>query len=120
MKNFNYEEMFYNALCNGLGELSMYGLQLELDNEEYKRAKANLDNPCYEDILMAILRSGGTLVVLDEEDENSRYEITLEDVHERVPNAPKWAIAQMINEEDDATTADVILQTVFLNEVIFG
>ena len=113
------EEMFFNALCNGLGYIADYGLYLQKDSQ-YKKAKEGLENPCYEDVLMAILKSGGTLVMLDEEDEDARYEISLKDVHERIPNAPQWAISQMLNGEDDATTADVILQIAFLNEVVFG
>jgi hypothetical protein len=113
------EDMFYNALCNGLGYIADYGLYLQKDSQ-YKKAKEGLENPCYEDVLMAILRSGGTLVMLDDEDDDARYEIALKDVHERVPNAPQWAISQMLNEEDDAITADVILQIAFLNEIVFG
>lgn len=113
------EEMFYNALCNGLGYIADYGLYLKKDSQ-YKQAKETLENPCYEDVLMAILKSGGTLTMLDDEDEDAVYTISLKDVHDRIPNAPQWAISQMLNEDDDATTADVILQIAFLNEIVFG
>jgi hypothetical protein len=46
--------------------------------------------------------------------------ITINDVYERVQNTPLDHLLNMINEEDDADTADVILQTVFYNEVVFG
>ena len=46
--------------------------------------------------------------------------ISLEQVHERVSKAPADSIMAMINEEDDAITADDILQTVFWEEVLFG
>ena len=47
-------------------------------------------------------------------------EITINDVYERVQNTPFGHLLNMIEEDDDAETADVILQTVFYNEVVFG
>lgn len=122
------EEYFYNALCNALGSGYMrgYGLVLEVDQTEYSAAKNALklfeptSTPCYEDILMQVLREGGTLTFIDEEDEDSVYPITLAEVHERVSKTPLDHLLDMIKENDDACTADVILQTVFFNDVIFG
>ena len=42
------------------------------------------------------------------------------DVHERVQNTDTRHLLDAINEKDDADTADVILQSVFYGEVIFG
>lgn len=122
------EEFFYNALCNGLGYISNHGLSLEYDEDEYQKAKHKLgiESPgvmiCYEDVLMEILRSGGKLTLVDEEDDDSEYtkSITLEDVHNNVQTTPTKFLLQMISENDDADTADVILQNVFYKEIIFG
>ena len=93
LSNAESEEYFYNALCNGLGSGYMrgYGLVLEVDQTEYNAARDTLkvSNPtstsCYEDILMQVLREGGTLTLMDEEDEDNSYPpITLAEVHERV------------------------------------
>jgi hypothetical protein len=46
--------------------------------------------------------------------------IKLKDIHEKVQNAPFDRILEMKNENDDADTADVILQSVFFGEVIYG
>jgi hypothetical protein len=122
------ENYFFNALCNGLGYVQQYGLDLQCDEQEYKDAKLKLqelkpdERVCYEDVFMQILRDGGKLNLKDEEDqiENEDNYITLEDVHERVANTPTRHLLDMIEENDDADTADVMLQQVFLGEVIFG
>ena len=122
------EEYFYNALCNGLGYVQEYGLDLRYDVQAYKDAKLKLQslNPdrqvCYEDVLMQILRDGGKLNLFDEEEQldNEDNYITLEDVHERVANTQTNHLFDMIEGRDDADTADVILQTTFLGEIIFG
>ena len=122
------EEYFYNALCNGLGELSCYGLQIDhWENEDdYKEAKQRLDSKqqneqvCYEDVLMEILRHGQhTIWILDDNDEE-QYPITLQLIHERVQKTPLKHLMDMINEHDDAITADVILQTVIYGDIIYG
>jgi hypothetical protein len=115
------EEYFYNALCNGLGYMGGYGLSVDFSTNEYKAAKEKLTNPCYEDVLMQMLRDGGTLTLVDEEcDGEYTRTIALKEVHERVQNTDIRHLMDMIKENDDAITADVIIQTVFFNEVIFG
>jgi hypothetical protein len=115
------EEYFYNALCNGLGYMGGYGLSVDFSTNEYKAAKMKFFNPCYEDVLMQMLRDGGTLTLVDEEcDGEYTRTIALKEVHERVQNTETSHLMDMVNGYDDAITADVIIQTVFFNEVIFG
>ena len=120
------EEYFYNALCNGLGYVeSGYGLVMNYTSIAYKQAVSSLQalKPdavvCYEDVLMQILRDGGELNLYDENDEQDNI-ITLNDVHERVATTQLDHLMDMIAERDDAVTADVIIQTVFFKEIIFG
>lgn len=126
--NLTHEESeahFYNAICNGLGELKYYDLDLDYDAKEYKAAKQQLNNKqpdtqaCWEDVLMEMLRSNNTLWIVDEND-NERHPITLDLVHERVQQTPTRHLMNAINENDDATTADCIIQTVVYGEVIYG
>ena len=126
--NLTHEESeahFYNAICNGLGELRYYDLDLDYDTKEYKAAKQQLSNKqpdtqaCWEDVLMEMLRSNNTLWIVDEND-NERHPITLDLVHERVQQTPVNHLMNAINENDDATTADCIIQTVIYGEVIYG
>lgn len=125
------EEYFHNALCNGLGYMSGYGLQFVYEDADYKKAKKSLEAKlkkegkepgiCLEDVFVEILRNGGKLTFEDVENEGDyTRSITLKDVHERVQKTPIDHLNDMINENDDATTADVILQTVFFEDVIFG
>lgn len=134
LTNKEAEEMFHAALCNGAGYLSGYGFSLDYSNEKYREAKESLNSRieegsfkakyglCREDIWVEILRVGGTLTLIDGDNGGGHYNstISLKDVHERVEKSPLNHLMDMINERDDAITADVILQTVFFNDVIFG
>lgn len=119
------ENLFYDAICNGLGELHYYDLELDWDEADYNAAKTKLGNEqpgimvCYEDVLMEMLRNGKTLWVVDNNDEE-RHPITLELIHERVQLTPIKHLMDAINEDGDATTADCIIQTVIYKDVIFG
>lgn len=119
------EEFFYNSLCNALDYIQGYGIVLKTKQDQYETAKQALknkgDTPCYEDVLMEILRQNGKLKLKDIEGEGAMdAEITLADVHERVQQTPLTHLVAMINETDDAETADAIIQTTFYKEIIFG
>jgi len=119
------EQYFYNALCNGLGYFQQYGVEVDFTKQAYQKAKKRIekrkDSCCYEDVLMEILRGGDKLEVIDENDDpDLNVSITLADVHERVAKTPIKHLMDMVNENDDAETGDVILQSVFFQDVIFG
>lgn len=119
------ESYFYNSLCNGLSYLMDYGLELKYDSNDYKTAKKTLlenskDTVCFEDVLLQILRNNKTITLIDNENGQESVEISILDVHERVGKTPIKHLIDAISENDDAETADVILQTVFYKEVIFG
>jgi len=126
LTNQEAETMFHNALCNGLDYINDYGLELKAKDDEYEAAKQRLkeqtpDNTvCYEDILLEVLKGGGSLEMIDYEMDSYNAVIRIEDVYNRLPETPIDHLMDMIKEEDDAVTADVIIQTVFYNEVIFG
>lgn len=115
------EDYFFNALCNGLHELGNYGIELDYNEDEYKLSRASLgpNAPCFEDVLMQMLRDGYKLAFTDTEAEETMF-ITMNDVHAKVQTADSRHLLDMINERDDAVTADVILQTVIYGEVVFG
>jgi hypothetical protein len=123
------ESHFYNALCNGLDYIGDYGLELTYNDADYKAAKQNIlkyktaediSVVCYEDILLQILRDGKSLTLIDNEGGEDPAEITILHVHERVAKTPLRHLMDAINENDDVITADVILQTVFLGDVVYG
>lgn len=128
------EEIFYSALCNSLAYIQNgYELDLKFFNAHYDDARKALRGGvkgipqfpdlaiCYEDVLLQILRDGNTLTMVDLGC-GGEYTatISLQDVHERVQQAPINHLMDAINETGDAVTGDVILQQVFFNEVIFG
>ena len=119
------ENYFHLALCNGIVYIEGYGLSLSYSDVEYKKAKEELKAKglefiCYEDVLLQILKDGGSLEIIDEEEGSYMSSVTLKDVHERVSKTDSQFLIQMYQENDDAVTADCILQTVFFEEVIFG
>ena len=115
------EEYFLNALCNGLAKVTNYGLGLDYEQKEYTEAREKLTNPCYEEVLMQMLRDGKRITMVDVEGEGDMTRsICLQDIHERVQKTPHEHLMDMVDENDDVITADVILQTVFFSDIIFG
>ena len=117
------EEMFHDALCNGLSEISIHGLKIDYSDDDYKKAKDKLStdefSAVYYDVLMQILKDGNKLKLVDEEGDNS-WSITLGDVHGRMSNVDFKHLVDMSYGNDDAVTADVIIQTIFINDVMYG
>lgn len=120
------EGLFHTALCNGADYISGYGLSLDYEPEDYLKAKDSLKQKqgdsvviCREDVWLEILKIGGRLTLKDHEGGDDAT-ITLAEVHARVQETDPDHLMDAINEQDDAVTADVILQTVFYGEVIFG
>lgn len=114
-------DLFYNAICNGLSMFSGYGLELQYDSKEYKQSRSKLTDPCFEDVLIQMLKDGYKLTLLDIEGEGEyTRSIGIKDIYANVMKTPMDHLSDMINEEDDATTADVLIQTVFFNEIVFG
>lgn len=122
------ENVFYDALCNGLSYIRGYGLELRFNNEQYDKAKQTLKTAikvpdeviCYEDVLMELLRQGGYLILRDVEGNEDDATITLNEVHNRMHLVPANTLIAVLEETGDACDADVVLQTVFLKEVIYG
>ena len=120
------ETIFHNALCNGLGYVEGYGIELDFNKQDYARAATFLkqgatDTVCYEQVLIQILKDGKKLTMIDHECEGEyTRSITIKDVHKRVSQTPIRHLMDMINEDDDAVTADVVIQSVFFKDVIFG
>lgn len=124
LTNEESEKYFYNSLCNG-AQISYYGLTIDYTSKSYDKAKKTLQKDgtsiCFEDVLMQVLRQGDKIKVVDNENDGDyTRSITMKEVHERVSKTPIRHLMNAINEEDDGDTADVILQSVFFEDVIFG
>ena len=123
-------EFFYNSLCNvyGNGYWNGYGLEFDYNRGEYKKVKEELQNEgsksvCFEDVIMKMLKMGFGFSVIDHEGgEDSDYNktIRLKDIYDKVQLTPMTQLSNIIDENDDASDADCLLQTIFFGEVIFG
>ena len=120
------KEIIYNALCNGLGQLQCYGLELIFNDEDYTEAKKSyyertkkIAGACYEDILMEILTMGKHLSFLDNETDEI-FHLSFELALSNLDKLEVERVIQLIDETDDGETADVVLQTCLFGEIIFG
>ena len=125
------EEVFFNCLCDN--DIQIYDIDWKYNEAFYEQAKKNLmekykgDTPCYEDILMQMLRDGGKLGIIDfnYEDYNfiegyKVFYVTLADIHEKINECPIDQLMNVLNEEYDVSDSDVILQTLFFGEIVYG
>lgn len=112
-------ELFQDALANGLIYLLGYGIDIDYYKIEYQQAREKLEAPCYEDVLVQILKDGGTLDFIDFEEGNITT-IYLEDVINNMPKVPLKTLLEVLEDKGDAISADVVLQTIIFGEVIYG
>ena len=120
------KEIIYNALCNGLGQLQCYGLNLLWSDEDYTEAKKSyyqrtqkISGACYEDILMELLELKKR-VVFEDLETGEFFDLKLSDALNNLDNLPIWVVSQILEECDDGETADIVLQHCLFNEVVFG
>lgn len=121
------EELFYNALCNGLNYFcSCAGFDWDINKTKYKEAKQKLIEkgiaPCLEDVIMEALRIGATLDFRDLEcDGEFSKKVSISDIHNNVKLTPTDHLMDMVNENDDATTAYILIQAVMYDgKIIFA
>ena len=125
------KKVLHNALCNGLGWISGYGLSVKISKEDYAKAKNSLKDEdfnvgsinigiCVEDVYMKHLEDGNELEFYDSEQEEE-VGFTFEQAKENLKDENvTMHIMDMLNERDDAITADCILQTALYGEIVFG
>jgi hypothetical protein len=116
------ERFFHTALCNGLNYFESYDIELTYNEEEYKEAKKTAKaedegTVCYEDILMQMLKNGNNLIA---QGYDETHVLNLEKMYNKMNQVPVNRLLEMINENDDADTADIILQVCFIGEHIYG
>lgn len=129
LSNEESEKYFHSALCNVGGTLRSLGLILDYSEKDYKSSRENLakklieedDVICQEDVWMQMLRDGKKLTLVDVENNGEMTRsFTLADVHERVNKMPQEHLIDFIQENDDATTAAVLLIQVVYDEQLFA
>lgn len=115
-------QIIHTALCNGLGYMQGYDLEFDIDGDE-EQARKNLKEKgvdiCVEDLMIEVIKLGGSLQVKDYNDDEIHH-LNLESIKDNFDNIDSKHILDMNNENDDAITADCILQTLIYGDVIFG
>lgn len=128
-------EYLNNSLANayGTGYIQSYGLEIKYDVNEYEAAKTRIKaehmkrtgkdiTVAFEDVMTEIIRGGGTLTMVDEEGGEPDYKMNLETLMQNVngDKMPQHIISELVEENDDASTADTYLQVAFMNEIVYG
>ena len=117
------EEMIpiiHTALCNGLAYIQGYGLSLVFSDDDAKMVTDKYNCHCIEDVLINHLKMGSKLSFWDDEgEEEVGFNLDQAISNLQNPIASKY-IGDMRNEDDDAITADCILQICLFNDIIYG
>jgi len=120
-------EAVYTALCSGLPTLAMSGLELDYDASEYADArKALLDAnsgtaPCIEDVQREMLRRGHDLIFIDNESDGEEIgRLNLRVIEENWNKIDGRTLGDYLNFNDDADTADNLIQWLVFGELVYG
>lgn len=126
LTNEESEQIFDSILCNCVGTGYFgYGLELEYNRHHYKLISDHLKENGYplshEDVLMGILRDGGTINFVDVEGDGAYPKtISLSDIHDKIQNAPVDRLKAILDGTGDVMDEDVVLQYMLYGEIIFG
>jgi hypothetical protein len=116
------EDIFFNCLCDN--DIHIHSLQWIFSKQAYESSKRKWmetyqgNTPCYEDVVMQMLKDGGKLGIYDLECEEIFY-VTLDEIHERMYKCPIDRLTNVLNEGYDVEDTDVIIQTIFFGDVIY-
>lgn len=122
----------YNLLCNALYDEWNFRVSTSAwtDINEFWYSDANKDNrtsnptPCYEDKIWAYVKASDGHIVkfIDKEDGSESFMtwMSIQSGTNLMAEKYDWHFMDVIMENDDAVTADVWLQCVLLNEVVYG
>ena len=114
------EEEIRNLVVDGLETGITYWATLHNDTEEFEKYYDTTDLATSE-IVADILLKGGSVKITDvEEDENPKYNLTLERLLVGIQKNAEERPWDCDLENYDATTCDCILQYALYDEVIFG
>lgn len=126
LTNEEVQDFFHSVLCNGaLTYFSGYGIEVDWKQDYFDAAKQTLKaegkSACYEDILLQLLKDGKELIFEDVEGEGDNTKnLNLATIYEKMPLVPAEYLLTLSNQEDDAGTGDIVLQTILYGEIMFG
>ena len=118
------EQVFFDSMCNVFGTdyHAGYGLELEYDMKDYVQSRKKMNGePCWEDVLLQMLKDGKSLTLVDVEcDGEYTSTITIKDVYEKVQNTNYNNLINVVEGTGDVSDSDCVIQTVFFGEIIFA
>lgn len=126
LTNQEKEEIFFNAMCNGLSNVSYWEFEIDYNSEDYQSAKESLLNNgkssvCYEEVFMEMLKTGKSIDFVDLGcDGEYTKSLTMDMIHKNIDKTPMNNLFNVAQEQDDSFDADAILQSVLFEEIIFG
>lgn len=111
---------------SGFNFFPLYGLSVDYDEDIYRitadalKAKST-DTVCHEDVLMAMIGAGHELTITDEEGGgDSVGSLSVRTIMKNWDAIDARHLLAIRDEQDDADTADCILQTLCFGSVIYG
>lgn len=114
-------DVLHTALCDGLSYFCGYGFEIDYNKEQYNEAKEKLNNPCFEDVLIQILKDGNDITFVDVENDGDETSVlNLASFLDRYSLVPKDTIKALKDGDYDAIEADDFLQYILFSEITFG
>lgn len=114
-------DVLYTALCDGLSYFCGYGFEIDYNKEQYKEAKEKLNNACFEDVLIQLLKDGNNITFVDvENDGEETTPLNLASFLDRYSFVPDDTIKALKDGDYDAIDADNFLQYILFSEITFG
>ncbi len=124
------QKLVYDCLVDGLPFFPAYGLSLDYDSKQAKAAEKTWKarNPgeemCREDVWAEIVRNGGDLIFIDDENDGeeagrlnlANIEKNWDTISEHAPTSMK----SYIDDNYDAGNTDNIIQCLIFGEVVYG
>lgn len=131
--NYTQDEKFevvYNALCNGLdGLINHYSFDWEIVNQamwttEKQKLTTGSEHPCLENIMIAYMKAGGelefTCAEFEEDDAMYCNKLSLTTINANWDKIRPQELLAYYKEEDDAETAESVLQCLLLGSIVLG
>ncbi len=117
LSNEEKREILLSALCNS-GHFAYGDMYVESDQDEFGRehCKTNI----IEEIWMAVLENGRQLTIVDNIEAGEEHSFDLVKAYSQMDKLPKGIVADYLAGNDDADSADYVIETILFGEKIYG
>ena len=108
--------LFYNTLRFKRNQTLHNETRIELQNS----GRFKEDVVCFEDILVKMVADGAVIHIIDTEDDDIVGELSLAKIEKNWDKIDSKDLIYIINENEDADTADNILQYITLGNIVYS